>query len=258
MMWLLWLLFAWLVCAMTMLLAFGVYLLSRQVASADLFWGPGIGLVGWLLLSSHSITLSHVMIMMLVTLWAIRLSSFLWWTRFRVQKEEKRFDGILQNWGPSARFNVFKQYQLQALLQAVVAMPVIVLPMNEVLLWPFIIGFGVALCALVGEGVADRQLHQFIKDQPRGSLAVCRSGLWRYSRHPNCFFDWLFWCGIAMTCWGHDAFGLALLGPLVLWYVFRFITIPITEHTSCLKRPDYKKYQQQVSCFVPYMKTPNA
>ena len=103
-----WLLFAWLVCAMTMLLAFGVYLLSRQVASADLFWGPGIGLVGWLLLSIHSITLSHVMIMMLVTLWAMRLSSFLWWTRFRVQKEEKRFDDILQNWGPSVRLNVFK------------------------------------------------------------------------------------------------------------------------------------------------------
>ena len=55
-------------------------------------------------------------------------------------------------------------------------MPVIVLPMNEVLLWPFIIGCGVALCALVGEGVADGQLHQFTKNQPRGSLAVCRGG----------------------------------------------------------------------------------
>jgi steroid 5-alpha reductase family enzyme len=31
-----------------------------------------------------------------------------------------------------------------------------------------------------------------------GSTRVCRRGLWRYSRHPNYFGEWLFWVGVAL------------------------------------------------------------
>jgi steroid 5-alpha reductase family enzyme len=46
--------------------------------------------------------------------------------------------------------------------------------------------------SVVGEAVADRQLARFRAD-PAHRGKTCRDGLWRYSRHPNYFFEWLHW-----------------------------------------------------------------
>ncbi|MGO7741053.1 DUF1295 domain-containing protein, partial [Rhizobium johnstonii] len=44
--------------------------------------------------------------------------------------------------------------------------------------------------ALVGEAIADVQLARFRKT-PQAKTEFCEAGLWRYSRHPNYFFEWL-------------------------------------------------------------------
>ena len=77
-------------------------------------------------------------------------------------------------------------------------------------------------------------------------------GLWAYSRHPNCFFDWLFWFSIALMSFGTGYLGLSMMGPFVLLWVFLKVTIPITEETSLEKRPNYYDYQARVSRFVPF------
>jgi steroid 5-alpha reductase family enzyme len=46
--------------------------------------------------------------------------------------------------------------------------------------------------SIIGEAIADRQLARFRSD-PANRGEVCRVGLWRYSRHPNYFFEWLHW-----------------------------------------------------------------
>ena len=58
---------------------------------------------------------------------------------------------------------------------------------------------GVATWALAlgGESIADAQLARFRHD-PANKGCVCDVGLWRYSRHPNYFFEWLVWCGFAL------------------------------------------------------------
>ncbi len=48
-----------------------------------------------------------------------------------------------------------------------------------------------------------RQLARFRK-KPEAKTEVCEEGLWRYSRHPNYFFEWLYWCSWPL---------LALTGP---------------------------------------------
>ena len=54
------------------------------------------------------------------------------------------------------------------------------------------IGFVIGAIAITGEWVADFQLARF-RAQPKNDATVCTQGLWYYSRHPSCFFQWLHW-----------------------------------------------------------------
>ena len=87
--------------------------------------------------------------------------------------------------------------------------------------------------AIVGEAIADRQLRQF-KADPANRKAVCDVGLWRWSRHPNYFFEWLSWVGypvIAIDFAGYNPYGwLALAAPACMYWVLVHVSgIPPLE-----------------------------
>jgi steroid 5-alpha reductase family enzyme len=114
---------------------------------------------------------------------------------------------------------------------------------------------GIALVAVsvLGESVADAQLRRHRLD-PANRGRTCRSGLWRYSRHPNYFFEWLSWCGFALMALGAPWGGLGLLSPLVmLVLILKFTGIPPTEAQALASRgEDYARYQRTTSAFFPW------
>jgi steroid 5-alpha reductase family enzyme len=75
--------------------------------------------------------------------------------------------------------------------------------------------------------------------------------LWRYSRHPTYFFEWLQWWAYVLI--GHIA-PLTLLGPAVmLVFLFRLTGIPHTERQALRTRGDkYRAYQRTTSAFFPW------
>jgi steroid 5-alpha reductase family enzyme len=109
------------------------------------------------------------------------------------------------------------------------------------------------LVAVAGEAIADRQLQRF-RENPANRGQVCQTGLWRYSRHPNYFCEWLHWWAYVacsglrpVTLWG-------LLGPLAMWWFLNRVTgIPPTEAQSLKSRGEaYRRYQQTTSRFFPW------
>ena len=48
-------------------------------------------------------------------------------------------------------------------------------------------GIAIALTAVAGEALADRQMHHF-RSNTANKGKVCDAGLWHWSRHPNYFF----------------------------------------------------------------------
>ena len=108
--------------------------------------------------------------------------------------------------------------------------------------------------ALLLESVADMQLKNF-KVNPANERKVCREGLWRYSRHPNYFFEWLFWVGVglgtATLSWG---LLLSIASPLLMFFLLTRVTgVPPTEAVALEKRPEaYARYQEEVSAFFPW------
>ena len=107
--------------------------------------------------------------------------------------------------------------------------------------------------ALTGEAVADRQLARF-KARPSSRGRTCREGLWRYSRHPNYFFEWLVWVAYALFALASPYGALALICPVVMLYLlFRVTGIPATEAQALRsKGDDYRRYQATTSVFVPW------
>ncbi|HSS65063.1 MAG TPA: DUF1295 domain-containing protein, partial [Gammaproteobacteria bacterium] len=105
----------------------------------------------------------------------------------------------------------------------------------------------------IGESIADAQLSRFRRD-PRNRGKVCRTGLWRYSRHPNYFFEWLHWWAYALIGLGSPHWWVPLTGLAVV-YVFltRVTGIPFTEQQSLRSRGDaYRRYRETTNAFFPW------
>ncbi len=166
--------------------------------------------------------------------------------------------------------------QLEAMNQGFANASILSVPAALVLadptdgLGPFVIA-GVVLWALgyVVENVADAQKHLFVRENP-GQL--CDVGLWRYSRHPNYFGEWLVWCGLALVAapslvrlwdgdaplaWAGVALGLIAV-PCVMYATLVYLTgARPAEHYSVQKRPGYAAYQRTTSVLVPRRPRPD-
>jgi steroid 5-alpha reductase family enzyme len=109
------------------------------------------------------------------------------------------------------------------------------------------------LTAVVGESTADRELAAYRAD-PSHRGTTCRTGLWRYSRHPNYFFEWLHWWTYVVIAAGAPWWWVTLVSPaLMTFFLFKVTGIPATEAQALATRgDDYREYQRTTSVFVPW------
>jgi steroid 5-alpha reductase family enzyme len=116
-----------------------------------------------------------------------------------------------------------------------------------------LVGMALVVVGVIGETVADRQLLAF-KQNPAHRGGTCRAGLWRYSRHPNYFFEWVLWCGFGTVGLAGPLGWLGLAAPFLILLSILFVTgIPPTEAQALASRgEDYRHYQRTTSPFVPW------
>lgn len=91
-------------------------------------------------------------------------------------------------------------------------------------------------------------------------------GLWRFSRHPNYFFQWMQWNAFGVLAvpsllarqdsLSAPVFALTLVGllgiPALMYYVLvHFTGAKPAEHFSVQSRPDYPEYQRTTNRFFP-------
>lgn len=150
----------------------------------------------------------------------------------------------------------FGFFQLQAVLIGVLSIPIALACANPA---PGIGVFEVAgvvlwLLAIGGESIADMQLALF-KAQPLAKGRVCDIGLWKYSRHPNYFFEWMVWIAYFVFALGSPWSWVGLASPLLMLYFLTCVTgIPPSEARSLATRGDaYRAYQRRTSPFIPWI-----
>jgi steroid 5-alpha reductase family enzyme len=194
-------------------------------------------------------------LMPMVLLWGLRLGFYLMATRVNGQQEDGRYVDLRRKWGDSGGFKFLLYFELHALVCGVLSLPFL-LAMHDplkgwdefenVAAWIWVVGF-------VGETIADFQLARFKKD-PKNKARVCNTGLWRYSRHPNYFCEFLIWVSFAVVAFPSQYGYLGLIAPALMLYLLLGLTgIPATEQQAIRSRgAAYRKYQQSTSAFVPW------
>ena len=117
------------------------------------------------------------------------------------------------------------------------------------------------------EALADLQKARFLRrTASAGASATCDVGLWRWSRHPNYFFEWLAWHGLilatlpslvrladdlALVPWLGFAVALAAISGGMYHVLVNATGAVPAEHFSVQHRPGYRDYQERVNRFFP-------
>jgi steroid 5-alpha reductase family enzyme len=229
---------------------------TRNATSVDAAWAIAIGLLGvGAAAGGGGSSLQRLLAGLLALAWSTRLAYHLLRHRvFAETREDGRYRAMREHWGDRANRNFWWFYQAQALAALVFALPFWFLaghPQDGI---AGVQAAGLLLTALaqVGEAAADRQLAAHRAD-PAQRGRTCRRGLWRYSRHPNYFFEWLSWCGIALVALPAAGWW-ALVQPAVMFVLVRYVSgVPFTELQAQKSRgDDYRRYQQVTSAFLPW------
>lgn len=245
----------WAACALVFAALWFRQRSTRDATVVDVAWAAGLG--GLALLHGvfgEGALERRVLVALLAGAASFRLAWYLWTDRGRKREEDGRYRALRERWGDSAQRNFFWFFQAQAFLDVLLSIPFALAcsrpgPLDA---WDFAaLALGVA--AILGETAADRQLARFRSD-PRHRGRTCREGLWRFSRHPNYFFQWLLWCAYALLALPAYLGWIGALAPaLMLFLILRVTGIPPTEERALLSRgDDYRDYQRTTSAFVPW------
>ncbi|PXA05240.1 hypothetical protein DDZ13_04575 [Coraliomargarita sinensis] len=240
-------------------LALGAYLLALKIrlfAVVDTIWATGMGvgaLIYYLMSAPGNVRGAAALAIMLF--WSGRLSLHLLRDRILRGKEDPRYAALAKHWGERANFRFLFVFLGQIPLVALFLVPFSLAVGHTQPDWRVLdsLGILIAVTALAGELVADRQLARFRADEGNTGK-VCRQGLWRYTRHPNYFFEWLHWFAYVAFAWGPPQAWLSFVGPVMMYLFLRYITgVPFAERSSLKSRGEaYRDYQKSTNTFFPW------
>ena len=234
-----------------------VSLVLRNASIVDITWGLGFVVVAWVsALRADAASGAASVLVAMVTVWGLRLAVYLFW-RNHGNGEDYRYVAMRRRWGK--RFwliSLATVFVLQGALMWIVSLPVQVAHVGDardgaLAGVALVIGLALYAIGLLFEVVGDAQLARF-KADPTNEGKVMRSGLWRYTRHPNYFGDACVWWGVGIVAQAVTGTWWALLGPLVMnILLLRVSGVALLERSLRKRKPDYAEYVRTTSAFVP-------
>lgn len=246
----------WLLMAVMMAALFVVQYRRRQADIVDVGWAFGLGVLGVLYaFAGDGLAARRVLLAVFAAIWSFRLAGYLFVNRFLYPEEDGRYVTLRAGWGKRVQPRFFVFFQAQGFLDVLLSVPFLVVAFNAttpLTPWDYA-ACAVWIAAVGGEMLADRQLAAFRSD-PQNRGKVCRVGLWRYSRHPNYFFEWIHWWSYVLLGAGSAYWWATLVSPAVmLFFILRITGIPPTEARALQSRGDaYREYQRTTSAFFPW------
>jgi steroid 5-alpha reductase family enzyme len=249
--------------AMSSVMAAAWYLQQRTGNSGwvDVTWSLGVGGIAAIAavwpLGFEWPHWRQLIVAVLAASWCLRLGAHIA-GRTRSSSDDPRYSNLIMQWGSAAPRRMFWFLQSQAAVGIVLALSIVIAAHNPNpnLRIQDLIGLVILLVAIAGEAVADQQLRTF-KSDPANRKGVCDVGLWRWSRHPNYFFEWSSWLAypiIAIDFTGQNPFGwLALAAPACMYWVLVHVSgiPPLEDHMLRSRGEAFRAYQKRTSAFFP-------
>jgi steroid 5-alpha reductase family enzyme len=240
----------------------GAWIVQQRTGNSgwvDTIWTFSVGLVGaasalWPVAGTAP-NARQWLVASLVMIWSLRLGIHIA-VRTSGISDDPRYAAFAQEWGIKApsRMFLFLQNQGFGSIPLVFAIFIAAHFPGDVLRWRDYIAVLVLLVAIVGEAIADGELKRF-RETPGHQGQVCDVGLWRWSRHPNYFFQWLGWLAYPLIAISADyGWGWAsLLAPIFMYWILVYVTgVPPLEEQMLRSRGErYRDYQSRTSTFFP-------
>ena len=233
-----------------------VYLIAQSVKNnsiVDTAWGMGFAITTLaLIFSSEKIYPSMLILSLMILLWGIRLSFYIY-MRNLGKPEDFRYANWRTEWGSRQPWIAFyKIFMLQGAIMWIVALPVMMVFSKHTSL-PGIagsVGVFIFLSGLLFEGIADKQMKQF-KSYPPNKGKIITTGLWKYSRHPNYFGEALLWWGIGIYSFSVSGYWYSFISPIVISLLLRYVSgVPMLEE-KYKSREDFREYASKTPVFIP-------
>ncbi len=252
------LIYAFLMSSVVMTILWYIQLKTHNAGTVDVAWSFLTPIIGaWLILfdTTPDSTRQFLIIVLAVT-WGCRLGAYLY-KRVMNEVEDGRYRYFREYAGENAPVIMFLFFQLQASWTLLFALPfwaasknisaeIGILDMAGITIW---------IMAISGEVLSDWQLKNFKKNTSNKGK-VCQQGLWKYSRHPNYFFEWLHWVAYVLIGFYSSYWWLTVTGVLVMYVFITKITgIPFTEKQAIRSKGNaYLEYQKSTREFFPLPK----
>ncbi|KQX08375.1 MULTISPECIES: DUF1295 domain-containing protein [unclassified Leifsonia] len=254
------------ICAGTIVGTWLLSVLTREYSWVDRIWSISPVVYVWVFAAASGLGDARLVLMAtLVTLWGARLTfNFARKGGYARGGEDYRWAALRARM-PKPAFQIFNLlfiagYQNVLILGMTLSAFTVYQAVPTPLGLADLLVAALFLVLLVGETVADQQqwnFHQGKKAEIASgrvpSVRFLQTGLFRYSRHPNFFFEQAQWWALylfAVVATG-TVLHWSVLGPLLLTALFIGSTV-FTESLSKARHPEYADYQASTSAIVPW------
>ena len=193
-----------------------------------------------------NLNLANLLIVILITFWALRLGSFLF-MRIHKDGEDKRFRTIKPS--PSQFFMTWTLQGLWVSLCSMCALTAISTETGLIINALLYIGLILFVTGFLIEIIADKQKSKF-RAIPENKDKFITSGLWARSRHPNYFGEIVLWSGIAVMSFSslEGLQYLTLISPIFTYLLLVYVSgVRMLEARGDIKwgnNEDYKNYKE--------------
>jgi steroid 5-alpha reductase family enzyme len=240
----------------------GAWIVQQRTGNSgwvDTIWTFSLGLVGaasalWPV-EGAAPNARQWLVAALVAVWSLRLGLHIAGRTAGIT-DDPRYAAFAKEWGVDSprRMFVFLQNQGFGSIPLVFSIFVAARFPSDLLRPQDYLGALILVAGIAGEAVVDAQLNRFRNDAANKGR-VCDIGLWRWSRHPNYFFEWFGWLAYPVMAlsplylWGCAT----LLAPAFMYWILVHVTgIPPLEEQMLRSRGErYRDYQSRTSMFFP-------
>jgi steroid 5-alpha reductase family enzyme len=240
----------------------GAWMVQQRTGNSgwvDTIWTFSVGLVGaasalWPVMGAAP-NARQWLVAALVAIWSLRLGLHIA-VRTAGITDDPRYAAFAKEWGVDSARKMFVFLQNQGFGSVPLVFSIFVAARfpSDALRAQDYLGVLILFAGIAGEALADAQLKRFRTD-PANRGRVCDIGLWRWSRHPNYFFEWVGWLAYPAIALSPDyLWGWAtLLAPAFMYWILVHVTgIPPLEAQMLRSRGErYRDYQSRTSMFFP-------